>query len=500
MTPNLHSLSVKKPWQSVLSLQWKRWKSQSLYWLRSLGVDLNDRDIFSRLYIFYILAIVVIWVAVSFSLVLNLAEHLGHRISPQVYPELGMISWILGIVLVIVSSSASPFFLTHDDMQWIASSPLSPRILVLFHFPFRQLKIFLLAALIAAVGAAAVHYHNIAEFALTSGLWITLCQAAGWNISAVHYSRNRKPGRFFWVWVTIALIFLAALCHHCNEDMIQALTPKHLLPSTWTAVLAGLWVLSIFTSARINLVNIHEASTLFADIDKLGTLYLPNRGMVQQLRTQKRFTQKRVHGHLPGWPGFWFHTGRVIITAIRSPRYIWNLVELAFLFRFAMLLLSQGSNRWAWLFWLFVAYRFRGGHMAFTIVEDVSNPFLNQFGPGNIFRRFILSTWLPFSFVFVMSLVFWLFFPLGVLATFPHVLFFTSLILAWVLGEGIAIVRSPVGPQIMNHYHLAAVAASALVMIVGVAMGHVLWSPLIPLGLLGAMLPIHESKTHIFAP
>ncbi len=467
-----------------------------MYWLRSLGVDLSDRDIFSRLYILYILAILVIWVAVSFSLVLNLAVHLGHPISPKLYLGLGITSWILGILVITLSSSTSPLYLTHGDIQWLASSPLSPRLLIPFHLPFRQMKAFLMAALLASLVAAAVHDSHIEEFALTQALWILSCQAAGWNLSALHYSRSRKPLRFFWVGVILALILLSAIFHHLNQTLILALTPGHLHPDTFVAPVAGLWLLTIFTSARINLVNVHEASTLFADIDQLGTIYLPNRGMVQEIRTRKRFAQKRVLGHLPLWSSPWYHTGRVMITALRRPRYIWSLVELALLFRSALLLLSPQASRWTWLFWIFIAYRFRQGNMAFVSAEDVLSPFLNQFRPLNKLRQFLLSTWLPFLFVFVTSLVFWLIIPLTVSLSLPHFLYLSSLILAWALGEGVVIIRNPLDHiPFLNDYHLVAVSASALVMMLALTMGHVWLTPVIPLGLMLAMILSNKKQT-----
>ncbi len=489
MTHNPHESPHTKPWQSVLVLHWKRWKSGSLYWLRSLGVDLDDRDPFSRLYVLYVLAIAVIWVALSFSLVLNLAANLGRQISPGAYPALGVASVIFGIIVITRSSSAAPLYLTHGDIEWVTSSPLSPRVLAPFHFPRRQLKTFLIATLLASLAAAAVHYRHITELAVTSALWMSSCQAAGWNLSAIHYSRSRRPLRFFWAAIMLSLIILAAVFQPFVAKISRELTPGYLHPVTFATLLGALWILAFFTSARINLMNIHEASALFADIEALGTAYLPNHDMVQQIRNQRRITRSRILGRLPLWFSPWSDTGRVVITAIRSPRYAWNLLELTLLFRFGLLLLSPGADRWAWLFWLFIAYRFRQGHMAFVLAQDVSNPFLNQFWPANMVKRFVQSTWLPFALVFVTSFVLWLSLPLTVSVTLPHIVFFISLILSWVLGEGLIIIRNSRDTQFLNHYHLAAVAASGLVMMIAVAMHHPLWSLLVPLGLMLAMVP-----------
>lgn len=461
-------------------IHWRRFRSQSLYWLRNVGIDPNDRDIFSRLYVFYLIAFGGIWVAVSYSGLLTLLWHSGHSLHVPISVVMPPVAIISAIISITLTASRSPLYLNHGDLEWAITSPISARAFMPFYLVPRQFRLVLLTLLIASLGAAFVHDPHQRALAISWALWMLAANTSGWIIAALHFSRPAKPYRYFWLAVLVSLLLLVLPFHQQFIMLAQRVDP---LPAHFVELsiaLGILWFIAVMISSRINLISVHEASGLYADIQDLGIIYLPNRDLVQQIRNQRRLAGHRVIGHLPSWPEPYFELGRFVITLVRRPRFLFTLVELSLLFRSALILLGKTSNHWAWLFWLFIAYRFRRGHLAQFFIEDMTNPFLYQFWPEPIVMRFIQSSILPVFTVWLLTLILWVILPLGIPFTAMHLLVASSLILAWVLAEGVAVLKSLHSQQTAENYHAAAVIASGIVLVFAAVMHHMAWTPLIP--------------------
>ncbi|WP_020375425.1 hypothetical protein [Sulfobacillus thermosulfidooxidans] len=490
----MNRMYSKTGWQVLGEIYWRRFKAQSLYWLRSIGIDPNDRDIFSRLYIVYIFIIVGIWVGVSYSGLLTLAWHLGHTLNKPlgvILPPIAILAAVLSITLTV---ARSPLYLTHGDIEWALSSPISPRLFVPFYVIPRQIRLFLLSLLIVSLAALFLHTPHEAALAVSFALWMVTANSLGWIIAAIHYSRHARPYRYFWLAVLLSLLTLVFLFHQGVIVMAQRVEPYPSHFVELTLLLGGLWFLGFLVASHINLLSVQEASELYADIADLGTIYLPNRDLVQQIHTRKRLAKKRVIGRLPSWPKPYFEIGRFGITLLRQPRYLWTLVELSLLFRAGIVLLAKTSNHWAWLFWLFIAYRFRRGHLSQIFIEDVTNPFLYQFWPDSIVLHFIQSSILPVLIVFLLTTGFWWILPLSIPLTGMDLLFVTSLILSWVLGEATALMKSIQSKTAGDNYHVAAVMASGLVLLLATVLHHIAWAPLIPLVLMTSLWRQYQTE------
>lgn len=484
---NPPSTRPPQAWKIIATIHARRWQSQSLYWLRSVGINVKDRDIFSRLYIVYMIAIAILWVGVSFSMVLTMASRAGHPFPVPDIEHMPYLAVIVAIAVITASSLRSPFSLAHGDLEWMAPSPLSSRVLMPFYFIPQQLRAVGITVVVASLAAAFLHLSHIAAFTAAWTLWIALARTWGWVSASLRFSRRLKPYRCFWAGVLTVLLISALVFPLPWIFMAQGVEPGHLALVRLGAGLALSWILAFTLSGFINLLSVQEASLLYADIQGLGTLYWPNRELVRQIEVQRRLAGARVHGRLPLWPEPYLEWARFALTLIRRPRTAFMLLELALLFRSALMLTSPHAGHWAWLFWLFLAYRFRQGNLSAFFIEDVSNPFVSQFLPQSLVTQFVRSSILPVFTVWILTVGLWLLLPLGTPFSFGHLVLTTSLIAAWALGEGTAVITSAITKAAPDNYHLVAVSAAGAVMALAVPLHHMAWTPLVPLVLIGIL-------------
>lgn len=430
-------------------LRGREWHSQVLYIFRLLGLDVRELDWATYSYGFYVVGIALLWGIVSWSAILHLATGLGDRFAiTNLYP-LDIVLIVVAMILLIRALAGYPFLLPHGDLELLAPTPISRRSMASIALIARQVKALLLWGF---AGSIIVSFLQLTHVSLWSGallfaLWGIMVSAWSFTLSVWRVARPRRPGRFLWAIPFIlvpALIWQGPVTTWPAHWVTLGLSNATSLPQA-EAALSMFWILGwiamVVLSGRLNLITIQESSELYADVRSLGTAYLPNPQLVQDMRQRSRMRRHKARGSLPNWDFPKWEIGRFGVGLWRNPRHALVLLETALLLRSGILLVFETPTGLAWLFWLFVCFRMNRGGMTLHFQRDYGDAFTRQFWPDTAPHRALLSTIVPFLTVTVIAYAAWLILPLGVSWTPFHVLFLLALIVAWHLSETTELIR-----------------------------------------------------------
>ncbi len=463
---------------AVGRIRYRRSRAQWFYWLKLLGVDDQKTDIWQSLYAVYLLAIVCGWVVLSWAGVASVAHHLGGPLSPPWMARLPIGLTGIAIVLIAWQVARIPVRLGHGDLEWLAPSPISRRIPVLFDVVPKQAVRLMMVTLAASVLAAGIHAPQYLALGLLTGFWWLAMESLGYAGSLWRASRPRGPLRMLWIPVSVGLLILLL------ELQGPMTWPSHfvILPldsHAWRTAMVGVgswcvagWLAIWLTAPRLSMLSVQKASTLYADIRGLGTRYAPNPGLVQELRQKAILSRRRPWGRLPDGSSRWWELGRWFWSMVRMPGQILRMIELALFFRAGLFLTSDRKVSLAWLIWVFVAYWFRRGGLGRWFQTDVGDPFIRQFWPDSLAHRLLVSTLSPLLAVVAVASLAWWVVPDGTRFTPSNILFLIGLAVAWWLGEAVLIIRQIENEGRSDGAHLGSVVSVGAMMLVGAQFHH----------------------------
>ncbi len=430
-------------------LRAREWRSQLLYVFRVLGLDVTHLDWATYSYGFYVIGIAVVWGIVSWAMVLNMMSQIGHPFPYMAIQAISTILTLIAMILIMRGLFHYPFLLPHGDLELIAPTPISRRAMATMALVPRQIKAFLVWGFLGSLTLSFLHLTHVTVWygSCLFGAWGVMVNVWVYTLSLLRVARPRRPRRFQGF---IPLIVIPALfwerrlttwpAHWVFLGITSSVSPLDPLVAIGTLWLMG-WMLMLFLGPRLNLITIQEASEFYADVRSLGTAFLPNPQLVQDMRQRARMRRRRARGSLPNWPFPQWELGRFLLGIWRTPGQGLVLVEIALLLRSGILLVFGVHGGLAWLLWLFFCYRMNRGGMTLYFQRDYGDAFMRQFWPDTAASRVISSTIVPFLVVTILSYLVWVVLPLGVALTPFHALFLFGLIITWHLAESSELVR-----------------------------------------------------------
>ncbi|NMP24383.1 hypothetical protein [Sulfobacillus harzensis] len=473
----------------VAQIRLRQWKAHVVYWLEVLGVDTKSITMMTRVYAFYLFLIGIGWVLVSWSGLIHMAHEVGSRIPPGLAVAVPTVLYMTAMIWWSAALARLPILMPHGDLEWMAVSPLSRRAILFASFVSKQVKVVVMALIVATVGFSLLGGRHLYGASLLTAAVVAAIQTAGWVLSSARAARSGPPPKLLWLLpglmipirlltATAAAPFARVLAPLGTSSVALALVEE-------LAGWAALWVLAVSVSGRVNMISIASQSTLYADIRAAMPVFGMGGAKVvrRDVLVQHGMRSKKARGRLRSWPMPWWEVSRFAVSGLRLPRQALYLLETAALFRSALLAVFLTHSWTAWMFWIVVAYRFRFGGMQLWYRNDVGNSFVRQFWPESDIHRYLRATAIPLTIVAAISFVLWVVLPLSVPVTWLHGLFWFGLIVAWWVAEGPLLTSESSERRIGEHD--AAVLACGVMLLVGSALAHPVLALLVPLILVG---------------
>ncbi len=473
----------------VAQIRLRQWKAHVVYWLEVLGVDTKSSAMMTRVYAFYLFLIGIGWVLVSWSGLIYIAHEVGSRIPPGLAAVVPTVLYMTAMIWWSADLARLPILVPHGDLEWMAVSPLSRRAILVASFVSRQVKVAVMALIVASVGFSLLRDPHLYGASLLAAAVVVSIQTAGWVLSSARASRSGPPRKLLWLLPGL-MIPARLLTAAAATPFARVLTPfgtgsVALALVEVLAAWAALWVFAVSVSGRVNMISVASHSTLYAAIRAAMPVFGIGgaRGVHRDVLVQHAMRSKKARGRLRSWPMPWWEASRFAVSGLRLPRQAFYLVETAVLFRSALLAVFLTHSWAAWMLWIVVAYRFRFGGMQFWYRNDVGNSCVRQFWPESDIHRYFRATAIPLTIVAAISFVLWGVLPLSVPVTWPHGLFWFGLIVAWWVAEGPLLTRGSSERRIGEHD--AAVLACGVMLLVGSTLTNPALALVVPLILVG---------------
>lgn len=472
----------------VARVRLRQWNARALYWLEVLGVDTKTLTAMTRIYALYLLVIGIGWVVVSWSGLIHLAHQAGSRLPTGLAVLVPSLVYMTAMIWWSISLARLPILMPHGDMEWMVVSPLSRRAILFPGFVTKQLRVLILALILATVVFSLLGSRHLYGASLLTAAAVAVIETAGWVLSSARAARPGPPLKWLWLLpglmipmrlltATVVAPFASLLATLGTGSMVRALVEELV---AW----ALLWALALWVSEQVSMITIASESSLYADIRaSMPVLGMGGAKVRRDLLVRHTLHKKKVRGRLRPWPMPWWEASRFVVSALRLPRQALYLLETAALFRSALLAVFLTHSWTAWMFWIVVAYRFRLGGMALWYRNDIEIPFVRQFWPESNVQRYLRATTIPLVVVAAVSFALWIALPLSVPVTWVHSLFWLGLIVAWWVAEGPLLTRGSSERRIGEHD--AAVLACGVMLFLGSAVAHPRLALLVPLILLG---------------
>lgn len=495
----------------VVRLRYGEWRFTTDYWLRVLGAETDQHDVFSRMYLVYLLLLGGLWVVLSASGVAALVHSLGGPVPNAVVttalPEaltLGLIAWFA------LSLRQLPMHLSHGDLEWLAPSPISRRALLIPDLATRAVRTGFILGFAGLMLASALHRGPEVAWGALFGAAAAMAAGWGWVLSLWRTIKKGPPLRWLWPVPIVAIPLLLALVPQATGPMRAVADPLAggSWEIAWLVVILGSvlsWTLIAVLSPAMNLMTVQQGSEVYADIRALGLQFVRNPAAVQAIRRRDRMQRMKARGRLPDWrPPLW-EAGRFFWSHVRMPDQALRLIGTGLLFRSALLMAFRPGASLAVLFWLFVRYRVRNPAMSALFHRDWADLFIRQFWRDRAVARFVSATVLPVIVVWLVAVGSFLALPLDAAVTWPHLLFLLGLVLTWHLADGVAMLRNLDRNGTLLGGHEWAVAATGVMLAWASLLHRPWWSLSVP-GVLLALLalrwlrsdasPTHEGHPH----
>ncbi len=475
-------------------LRTREWTAGARYWLSVLGVDTQKADIMTQLYIVYLALFLGGWVAISWSGLVATAERLGAGRVGALWPVLPTGLYGLALVWWSVALARLPFLLPHGDLEWLASSPISRRAVTAGALLPAQLKALLVAAIASTVlFGLSGGSHLYSASALTT-LAILALQATSWLFSVARATRAGRPVRWLWILPT-AMIPLYVLVPWVRTPFRWVVAPFLGHPQGMAflgiAVAWGVaWLGVMLLAGPLNLITIQSQSSDYAEIRMMqqGIGRQLNRQVIRDARSQNRLRRRRPWGRVPPWTMPMWEVGRFGLSVWRMPMQALYLLETAALFRSALFAVFLPSST-AWMFWLFVAYRFRRNALSRWYHRDIDVAFLRQFWTDDDLGRYTRSSIIPLVVAAALGLILWAALPLGIAMTPLHLGLWAGIVVSWYVAESPLLESAHSKSPLQGHER--AVLATGIMVVVGA----VLHSPRVALIIPGIVLLLAFIRT-----
>ena len=380
----------------------------------------------------------------SWSGLIAIAEQVGMGRIPAPWPILPAVLDGLAVLLWGRALARLPFRFAHGDLEWMASSPISRRAIALGALLPEQFKALLIGAVASTIFfglSGGVHLYGTS---LLTTMAILTLQTISFILCLARASRPGRPARWLWI-LPAVLIPLYAMWPGMRIPFHWAVAPFVGQPLWATAfyiaaVWGGAWIAAMLVAGRLNLITIQSRSSEYAGIRVLqqGVGRRLNQQLIREWRAENRLRGRRPWGRMPSWPMPVWEVGRLSLSVWRMPKQSLYLLEMAGLFRSSLFAVFLSSG-YAWMFWLFAAYRLRLEVLARWYHRDVDVSFLRQFWPEDDMDRYVRSSILPGALVAVISFVVWALLPLRVPVTPLHLSYLVGIMVTWYLAESPAL-------------------------------------------------------------
>lgn len=400
--------------QILFWLRWRQFKDAAMYWLRVAGYQPQYASFSQSMYVLYLLAIGILWLALALSSIFDQANIIGLHMTLEARRGLVLgLPWavlIAQIFVLIVGLRSTPLKLSFPDMAYIAGSPINRFAPVILGFirqiALRLLLVSLFLTLIAtilvrpvsqdAVGPASLRAVAIA-FPLVIFTW-----ALAWLLGILRLVYLRV-GRWPYLWlVPLLLLGLAYVFPDValwpGRSIILAifgLAPAWLLP--FMSFLAILLVIAfVGLGNRINMIHAADESIMYARIQALGLLAWSQPRLQMRIRLQAAQSARKPLLQLPNVKGTWTFITRAGLSYIRHPSMLlMSFVWGAIMAQLVILILVNNLPIQLWIGWLLLAGIVPPFGLLHVYRADMEEPFLRQFLPVDGFQLLIADVILP---------------------------------------------------------------------------------------------------------
>jgi hypothetical protein len=472
----------------VALFAWMRWhifRERARYWLRSLaGYDPQNRSLSSRFYLLYLIGFAAFWIFAMWAYGYDQATLIGDALSPDVRDGLArVIPWgilLAQITLMYRSASGTPLKLTHEDMAYVAGSPIRRGAVVLVNFIQSSLVVLLFAmpaaawfGLVLGQGANAAGEAGLQAFIVALPV-VILTLASTWAWGFVRFlelaARYRPVLRFVPVLALPLAILLPGVMLWPGDVLAQAMQAQTSALSLFglAVVAVGLMVLLTRLGDCVDMVDIATESALFARIRALGLLAFTAQDVVRDIKRQQALAVRKPVFRLPRGAGMGTLIMRAALIYARRPRMLLGaLLRSAATVPVGYRIATGRADVLMWAYFLmFFVVLFPPKSLVTVFSTDQAERFPRQFLPYDNLQLLLADALIPGIIMAVGSLGIWLIQPVSVEVQLAGIVLILCGIALFALCQAISLVQSSL---MRVAYPWAGSITFALIVVMGTA-------------------------------
>ncbi|NWG17738.1 MAG: hypothetical protein HXY41_14015 [Chloroflexi bacterium] len=411
----------------LLLLRWRQFRSDALYWLRTVGYQPDERSFSQRLYGLYLALIGAFWAGSMVSWGAEQAALLGASLTPATLSDLlAALPWLALALQVYALASAlrvTPLRLSFADIAYLAGSPVDRAAAVMFAYtrqvvarlvPFGALGALVGIVLVTPVDSGA-RLAAALRGALAAEALLVFTMTLAWTLGILRLIfpwLRRHP----WIWLLpfglpAAAYLLPGVLLWPGRAAIAAIYGEASggALALLVAGALGLAALMFRLGSQVNMAYASDESIVYARIKALGLMAWRDPRLRLRIYGQAARAGRKPWLHLPKAFGLWGLTTRAALTYLRHPMMLLtSLLWGALMTYVAILLVSEQLPVQIWIGWLLVAGFVPPVGLLYVFRTDLEERFLRQFLLADRLRLLAADALLPLAALLAGALIVWI--------------------------------------------------------------------------------------------
>jgi hypothetical protein len=360
---------LSEPLTDIRLLSWLRWqhlKEDIRYWLRTIGIETDDKSFMHQMYILYVIIFGIIWLITVWGYIAEQIFVLGQHVGPEVHLVIAVtvpfVIFVAQILLAALAIMSSPVKLSFEDISYVAGSPISRAAITLVNFVQTIFPFALVSAVILTWASMLFIDKRPASLVTSFNTFVTAFPVAImlWGIAwIIGCLRLRSPliQKYRLGWILLIgfalltfvlpgiILWPGSLLQAAYLGQLSSISYYLMLAAT-LGVVAGLtWL-----GGTINMIDVVDESAAFARIQKLGVMALMKPDLVLDIRRETAQKGRRSRFHLFNGSGTMALLSKSTLIYLRRPMLLfgalfWGLTVCVS----ALALARQNAALPAWL-------------------------------------------------------------------------------------------------------------------------------------------------------
>jgi hypothetical protein len=411
----------------LLLLRWRQFRSDALYWLRTVGYEPAERSFSQRVYGLYLALIGLFWAGSMASWGAEQAALLGASLTPAALDDLlAALPWLALALQAYALASAlrvTPLKLSFADIAYLAGSPVDRAAAVMFAY-VRQVVVRLipfgaLGALVGILLVTPVDSGARAAAALRGALaaeaLLVFTTTLAWLLGILRLIFPRLR-RHPWIWLLpfgllAAAYVLPDVFLWPGRAAIAAVYGQASGAALALLVIAalGLAAMVFRLGSQVNMAYASDESIVHARIKALGLMAWRDPRLRLRIYGQAARAGRKPWLRLPQAYGLWGLTTRAALTYLRHPMMLLtSLLWGALMTYVAILLVGEQLPVQIWIGWLLIAGFVPPVGLLYVFRTDLEERFLYQFLLADRLRLLAADALLPLAALLAGALVVWI--------------------------------------------------------------------------------------------